>query len=109
MSGRKISRFTLVTYFAIYICLLVPGHLAAFACGPASPITGLHQTDRHFAHHDSRTCHICLSGGQLAALGISCCFDAAFYIISTIDEPLPISAACLSVDHILPRAPPSAL
>jgi len=67
--NRGSFKILIALYFALYMCLLIPGHLATFAAEFDSvchdQAESLHDHD-----HDPQHCTICLTGGQVAAITV---------------------------------------
>lgn len=106
MARRKTGIFILAAYLVIYTCLLVPGHLAEVSAHCTWHDDGFNQTRADGNTHDSRTCQICLTGGQLAALWISNSVEVDLHSISPVDFDSVSGIDCLHIDHIAVRAPP---
>ncbi|MCP4684454.1 MAG: hypothetical protein GY867_03300 [bacterium] len=105
MSRRKIGILGLATYLVVYICLLVPGHLAAFAADHAAD-QGINSSQADCDHHDSGTCQICIAGGHHAALWTSFSLCVELHAVFPVEPRKPTRADSLHVDHISARAPP---
>ena len=95
----------MAVYFAVFICLLIPGHLTQYGscCGNSSTYS---ESGGNSDVHDSTKCQICLSHGQLH-------YNVLTFASGEIDCPLDL----LHEDHpddtvfrlivgLFPRAPP---
>lgn len=106
---RKISRSFIALYFALYLCFLIPGHLAAYAgeFNSGRAMQAASSPDVH--HHDPERCTICLTAGHVAAVTVDC----PLCVCATVERFNPreavsttAGAAERSTD---PRAPPAAV
>jgi len=106
MYGRTF-KILIALYFALYLCLLIPGHLAQFAGAWESGQTV--QTSHHEdSHHDHDHCTICLTSGQVAAITFDCPLCAYRQIARLVFIPVVSTATAFTDLSTDPRAPPTA-
>lgn len=108
MGSRKSGRIVLAIYLLVYLCLLVPGHLAAVSADHPGLTDGFHRADPECPSHDSSSCHICLTGGQVFCLGVSCSVDVECDVVTAVVRHNPSGLAVPHVDKVSTRAPPAA-
>jgi|GEM_PF-4045459 len=106
MSCRRIFRILTALYFALYLCLAIPGHLAKFAGESCTGCTVQAPSDCG-SRHDRDHCTICLTAGQVAAVTIEFsagCYEGSVKLAVSYDGGSAVTPCSRSTD---PRAPPS--